>query len=319
MPGAYMKAVVNRSATLRLAIDGTANAGCPPTSMPVIEWSVDGGPFTILQLSAQDAVYELPLAKDLSLDRPHQLEVYFRAANLCERRWESSVAHLRIAALVIDKKGELTAWPRRAKLAIGYGDSITEGVGVDALFTSWSKLAPNNARCSWLPLVCEALDSEYGQLGSGGQGMSVTTMQLPPLGATWDHYDAGTSRLAHGRLVPEPDYVFCAMGTNDFGKDITVEYGAWLTAMRAACPHAQIFCVVPLLGFHRSEITAAVNGRMKMKDRRVHLIDLATLEPAFSPTATPTRLAFDGVHPSQYGNALVAAHVLARVMHIVAK
>ena len=41
-------------------------------------------------------------------------------------------------------------------------------------------------------------------------------MALPPLPQSWDRYDAATSRLTEGRLVPEPDYVFCCMGTNDF-------------------------------------------------------------------------------------------------------
>lgn len=60
----------------------------------------------------------------------------------------------------------------RTKRAIGYGDSITEGVGVDGLFTSWSLIGVNNARATWFPLVCAVLDCEYGQLGSGGWGMA---------------------------------------------------------------------------------------------------------------------------------------------------
>src|ERR1700730_1427509 len=105
-------------------------------------------------------------------------------------------------------------------------------------------LGPNNARAAWFPVVCAALDCEYGQLGSGGQGMT-RALEMPPLGQTWDRYDATTSRLTGGLLVPEPDYVFCGMGTNDFEKDISADYTAWLAAVRKACPHAHLFCVVP--------------------------------------------------------------------------
>ena len=55
--------------------------------------------------------------------------------------------------------------PRATEGAIAFGDSITEGVGVDGLFTSWQKLDVNNARETWFPIVCAALDCEYGQPG----------------------------------------------------------------------------------------------------------------------------------------------------------
>ena len=113
--------------------------------------------------------------------------------------------------------------PRRLRKAIGFGDSITEGVGADGLFTSWQILGVNNARATWFPMICAALDCEYGQLGSGGLGMT-RTLNLPPLPQVWHRYDATTSRLTGQLLLPEPDYVFCSLGTNDFEKDVTADY-----------------------------------------------------------------------------------------------
>jgi hypothetical protein len=183
----------------------------------------------------------------------HKVEVYFRAADLGANRWTGSMAHLRVVGLSLDATGALDAYPRRPKTAICYGDSITEGVGVDGKFTSWQILAPNNARGAWPGLVCSALDCEYGQIGSGGQGL-VTPYNVPGCVTAWDHYDADTPRLVHGALVPEPDYFFCA------------------------CPHTQIFCVVPPAGIHRSEITAAVNARNQAGD---------VVSPFFTPAITP--------------------------------
>jgi len=133
-----------------------------------------------------------------------------------------------------------------------------------------------------------AMDCEYGQLGSGGWGMSNTKLELPPLCQTWDHYDAFSSRLVKGLLSPEPDYVFCGLGTNDPGLDITRITSAG-AAVRKACGNASVFCVVPPLGLHRSEIQAAVSARRQAGDSRVHLIDLAALERAFALARVPRR------------------------------
>jgi hypothetical protein len=323
MPGAYLKVVFQNSPTLGLIVDGTANQGCPAASMPVVEYSVDDGPFKIVPLTKQGEIYTLPLAEGLDGATPHRLELYFRAADLFQNRWRASTAHLRIAGIELAADGSLLSCPQRSKRAIGFGDSIFEGVGVDGLFTSWQLLGVSNARATWFPIVCAGLDCEYGQLGAGGQGMATKLMAMPPLPETWDHYDAATSRLAGKLLLPEPDYVFCGMGTNDFQQDIsrpidiTKDYTRWLTAVRAACPNARIFCVVPPLGWHAAEIQAAVAARHKADDRRVHLIDTAPLRSAFRSGNKPTRLAYDGVHPTIYANALLGSLIAVEVQKVL--
>lgn len=317
MPGAYFKTIVTGTTSVELLIDGTANAQCPPPSMPSIEYSVDCGPFTVHQLTETGRVYSFPVASGLDASAPHKLEVYFRAADLGCKRWTTSTAHLRIAGLSLDAGGTLSEYPKRAKRAIGFGDSITEGVGVDGLFTSWQSLAVNNARGSWFPIVCAALDCEYGQFGSGGQGM-VKELEMPGLGKTWDHFDAETSRLTDGLLLPEPDYVFCNMGTNDFGGiDITNAYIDWLDAVRKASPHAHVFCVVPPSGVHRDEIRAAVTARSLAGDSAVHLIDIPALNSTITAHTGATQLTYDGVHPSIQGEGLFGACVAAQAQQAI--
>jgi hypothetical protein len=317
MPGAYLKAGFQGSATIGLIVDGTGNRGCPASSMPVVEYSVDEGPFDVVQLAETGRVYTLPMGSRLNAGTAHRLDVWFRAADLAQSRWKSSTAHLRIAGLALDAGGSLVPCAVRSGRAIGFGDSITEGVGVDGLFTSWQSLGVNNARAAWFGIVCAALGCEYGQLGSGGQGMT-RPIEMPPLPQTWDRHDPTTSRLAGGLLLPEPNYVFCAMGTNDFEKDITRDYTGWLTAVRKACPHARIFCIVPPLGFHKGEIEAAVVSRNQAGDRKVHLIDTSPFKSAFRAGTGATQLAFDGVHPSTYGSAMLAAFIAAEVQRISA-
>ena len=118
----------------------------------------------------------------------------------------------------------------------------------------------------------------------------------------------------------EPDYVFCAMGTNDFrmadkGReqlDITEAYTGWLAALRKACPRTHCFCIVPPLGWHAAEVAAAVAARQQAGDQRVHLIDTAPLKTAFHESRG-TQLAADGVHPSVYGNARLATLIAVEV------
>ena len=319
MPGAYLKATFRGTTTIGLILDGTANDGCPASSMPVIEYCIDEGPFTIVQLSTTGAVYTLPLASDLDSGIQHRLDLYFRAADLAQQRWYSSVSRLRIAGIALGPDGVFLPRPKQSKLAIGFGDSITEGVGVDGLFTSWQLLDVNNARGSWFPIVCSALDCEYGQLGSGGQGMVNTSMALPPLPQTWDRYDSlGLLRLEEGLLVPEPDYVFCCMGTND-NQDITGAYVDWLIVMRQASPNAQFFCVTPPLGdrWHASEVRAVVAARNAAGDAKVYLIDTSPLEPGFKAGQGGTLFAYDGVHPSMYGHAILGSFIAAEAQRAI--
>jgi hypothetical protein len=324
MPGAYLRTDFRGSGAIRLAVDGTANLGCPEASLPLIDHSIDGGAFKSSKLRATDGIYSLPLADSLDAAAGHRLEVHFRSAHLGPERWTSSKVHVRLAGIELDDGGSLLPRPPAApRSAIGFGDSITEGVCSEGACPYYSDLSMNNARVTWFPLVCAALDCEYGQLGTGGQGI-VRRLEMPPLPETWDRYDAGASRLVGGRLDPEPDFIFCAMGTNDFQGEgdrrtmlpIAGEYLRWLAAARGACPRARIFCIVPPLGWHAEEIAGAVSARNEAGDRRVHLIDMVHLRAGFSVKG-PTPLAADGVHPSVLGNAVLAARIAVEVQKVL--
>lgn len=315
-PGAYIKASFRDSATIGLVVDGVANRGCSVASLPVIEYSIDDGEFHVVRLKTTEAIYPLRLASGLDVRANHHIEIIFRAADLTRDRWRASTARLRVAGFELDEGGSFTRTPSLSKRALAFGDSITEGVGVDGLFTSWQSLDVNNARATWFPIVASALECEYGQFGSGGLGMT-RELEIPPLSRIWDRYDAECSRLIEGKLDPEPNYVFCLLGTNDYEKDITDDYIHWLIAMRAACPRTLIFCIPPLLGVHESEVKAAVEARRKSGDSNVHLIALDELKPAFRVGRGATRLAHDGVHPSAYGHAILAGTIAVKVQRIL--
>jgi hypothetical protein len=322
MPGAYLKAAWTNSATIGVLVDGTANQHCPDEALPVVEYSVDGREYHTARLQKRDGVYVLPLAKDLDPKVQHNLEFLFRASSLGTDRWGASTGHVRVAGIELDKGGSLAPCQARPKRAIGFGDSITEGVCAEGLCPYYSNLMMNNARVTWFPLVCGALDCEYGQLGSGGLGL-MKPMSLPPLVESWDRPDAAASRLTDGRLLPEPDYIFSCIGTNDFEGaapnikhfDIRATYEKWLTALRKACPNSRIFCVTPPMGMHRDEIAAAVSARNQAGDARVYLIDTTPLTPGYNRGSS--QYADDGCHPSVYGNAVLGAFVAVEAQKIL--
>jgi lysophospholipase L1-like esterase len=325
MPGAYLKLAFLGSSTLGLLVDGTANINCPASCMPVVDYSVDNGPFKTTQLDRTGEVYVLPLAKGLQVRKQHRLEFYFRAGSLDADRWVVPTRHLRIFGIQLDAGGTLVSMPLRAKRSIAFGDSITEGVNVEGAVPYYSNLFLNNARATWFPIVSAALGCEYGQLGTGGQGMVTTTMQIPPLPQTWDHYDAATSRLTKGLLEPEPDYIFCEIGTNDFEEknqelkhiNITAHFTKWLFSVRKSCPNASIFCITPPLGWHASEILAAVKARNSASDKKVYVIDTTPLKAGFKAGNGATTLAGDGVHPSQYGHAMLGAFIAIETQKVL--
>ena len=323
MPGAYVKTAFQGSASIRVLIDGTANNGCPAQAMPVVDFSIDRGAFQTVQLVRTGEVYPLSLGEGLDRTVAHHLELYFRAAGLGPKRWTDSTVHVRIAGFELNSGGSFLPCPVKPKRAIGFGDSITEGVCAEGLCEYYSNLLMNNARVTWFPLACNALDCEYGQLGTGGQGMVTTSMAIPPLPLTWDHYGPDSSRLSGGLLLPEPDYVFCAMGTNDYREDkslipIAEAYARWLASVRRACPNARVFCIVPPLGWQAADIRDAVAARNNAGDTKVHLIDTSPLWSSFS-TKGPTQLAPDGVHPSVFGNAALGALIAVEVQKMLSR
>ena len=65
----------------------------------------------------------------------------------------------------------------------------------------------------WYPT--SEVHKRYGVLAMIVGTFSVTGLAMPPLLRTWRLYDSSNSRLTGGLLLPEPNYIFCEMGSND--------------------------------------------------------------------------------------------------------
>jgi lysophospholipase L1-like esterase len=319
LPGAYLRAAFTGSSYLGLVVDGPGAMACGDGERPIVEISIDHGPFLVKQVAPSGGRYIVDLGLDIDARREHVVDIGFRAGSL-HHRWHSSAPRLRLGGLLLESAGRLLPVPRRPRNAIGWGDSITEGVGADGLFTSWSELHPNRARATWFPLVASALGCEYGQLGSGGQSLTAPVPGgLPALGDSWSVFDVdGGSRLVDGRLHPPPHYIFCNHGTND-RCDPSDAYHRWLDSMQQAAPAAIVFVVVPINGFWRSEIAAVVAARRASGQLRLHLIDCPELQPMAPARGAPTSLADDGAHPTALGQGMFAAAIAVQAAAAIAR
>jgi len=101
--------------------------------------------------------------------------------------------------------------------------------------------------------------------------------------------------------------------------DMRAAYSGWLTAVRKSCPNARIFCIIPPLGWHASEIQEVVNSRHAAGDRKIYLIDTAPLKAGFGIDKGPTALGVDGVHPSEYGDAMLGAVIAVETEKVLSK
>jgi hypothetical protein len=146
----------------------------------------------------------------------------------------------------------------RGKRMIAFGDSITEGV--NAACEGHGDLHANAATKTWVQPLAAAFNAEYGQVGFGRQGFTITgNGQVPPfftpgvsVNSSWDKIYEGTPRSFVGI-----DYIFILHATNDGLNPTTCPVDGvvascqgWLAAVRgAAGPTTAVFLVVPFGGF----------------------------------------------------------------------
>jgi lysophospholipase L1-like esterase len=310
-PGSYLKlGFTGRS--LRLRIDtSSATRGF----MPKVRWTLDDGRLTTLYLKRGQKTIEI--ANSLSAGA-HTLAFYLAATDAYVDRWNRPVQSLKITGVEIENgatvsapAGPIAIEPRRALL---FGDSITEGMWVLGDSKDSAKaLEFNDATQAWPAMLAEALGTEYGICGFGGQSWVRYMNEVPPFPASWKEYSKGRSRLTDGRLLPVPDYVFVNMGTND-SADVSAAAEGWLReVLTAVGPQTRVFVIIPF-GQQRAEnLKKAIE---KVADLRVFKLDLGPKWAYGLHTyGVAARVSYDGLHP----DSQAAGRYAAAVAHAMAE
>lgn len=324
-PGAYLKFSLTAasSGVATLLLDTTPLNGIAAANCPTLAVSVDGTAFTTPLLAYATGTTRLLLAGNLSAGT-HTFSIFFRSVTLNSSlamgdRWNTPASAVKITGLELDGKGSATATQTlHGKRMIIFGDSITEGA--DAVGSNNAN-ADQDATQTYAQLLAIGLDAEAGVIGFSAQGWTVAGYgNVPkfydtaaPSNSTFDKYWSATSRLSSGTFEPALDYVVVLHGTNDAAQGatdaaVTSAVSAWLPAVRADAPSANIFVVIPFDGGKRAAIVSAVAATI---DPRLHLIDLGTtIQPTLSSGGAYTN---DALHPNVRGHAVFASMLINQI------
>jgi lysophospholipase L1-like esterase len=186
-----------------------------------------------------------------------------------------------------------------------YGDSISEDGGADDPLGAYSSL------------IGPGLDAEYSICAFSGQGWASPNSMggVPNLLSTWNQNWNGHAR--DFTSLP-PDYILIGEGVNDlFGSSSGALTSAILTilpALRAACPSAWIFVLIPFGNHYASTITAAFTSYQSASpDAKCVLISVppksVTGFPVGAGIGAATWQTVDSVHPNLVAHGTMASAV----------
>jgi lysophospholipase L1-like esterase len=286
-------------------------------SYPMVRYSVDGGAYVDARIPA--AANTIALAAGLAAGN-HTLEVILRSSEINLNRWTPAAGYdapgnvLRIRGLMIDSGATAAAAAARTYTALVFGDSISEGYYIG---NSTRSSQMSDATQAWCWHLAQAMDSEvgvvaYASIGwkrAGTAGSNIPTFHTIGTAASqsWQWMWNGVARS----YASEPDYIIVNLGTNDIRNsvsesDVQASATAWLADIRAACPNAIIYVIVPFGQFGAAPLAAAV---IAAADSKVKLIDLGAeySDGLLGATASGTRYSYDSVHPNVVGHLRLAA------------
>jgi len=303
------------SQTLDVSVASLVSGSVASGQYPGLRWIVDDGPATTQQLTSSSSA--ISIASGLSAGT-HQAQINVVYQSSSYDRWNTPVVNVDVTGFILDSGATGAAPTLYAKRCIIYGDSITEGVDSTG---GTSNPTQYDAELTWASFAAYGLGCEYGQIGFGGQGWTITGAgNVVPFftpsndaQSAWDKYYSGASRLSGGLLSPAPDYVIENHGYNDHAVSSTTVASAvegWLSAVRTAAPSAKIFVVIPYAGASRTGVTNGFNAYEAMPDPNAKLIDTGT-DGWFGTVGSPSQTfcSTDGIHP----NYLCAGRLAAMV------
>jgi len=321
--GAYLKFQVTGTINLAVGIDNLMTSGFPSGDMPIMRYSINGASWVDVQLGPSQT--SLVLSTSLSPGSVYSVEIYFKASSSSNGYadvWGSGGISptnvVRINGLTLDSGGSVSAATLRSKRSFHFGDSMLAG-------EHCNPDGSDDSTQSWVPLIAQALNCEYGQIGYGGQGWEVTGgSNAAPFNTAYDFYSAGRSRGGFSGL----DYIFIHHGANDergsvSGTSIQSDCHTMLTNLRTLCGSGTVmFIVVPPQGSYASNLAAAVTTyKTGSGDAKVFCLDVTSQFPSTAFTLTfggLTEWTYDGVHPLIFGHARLAAAYSAKALFSVA-
>lgn len=302
----YLKGRFSGSATLKLKVDSSINAGLAADWMPAFKVIVDQRPAVYVQVPV--GATQVTLASGLDTGE-HSFTIYaIGARQTAGDGWLTRTIQTKVDRLVIDGGGILLPPVTRQKRALIFTDSYGFYFGAVIAGPSYTYFDPTK---SFVSALAFALGAEYGQVSLSGSGWVKDGGVYPgfPAFPSWfDHLDS-----SHSRDLGTLDYAVACLGINDRDQTNSAVQAAvanWLINARAALPATKIVVVIPPDGQKRAAIAA---GFAASSDANMKLVDIGDeLAPAIPWNGTPTWLCPDSVHIAQEYEMLLAAAIAAQ-------
>ena len=315
--GAYFK-IAFSGTSLGVQVD-MSRLGITPKSTIKISAYIDGSTTQYRKsLADADCMGNVTLVSGLSSGK-HTATVYLSFTSQDYDRWNGAVTNsLRLLGIKLDfgtRLYDASSLVSNKKIVI-YGDSITEGVGIN-----------EGAEYAYSAVLGQTLGVEYGQCGNGwigwshfGSGHTDHFYILNQNKGYWRDYFEGKSRLvdrndiSKGYIDGAPDAVFITLGHNDHGSnydEVQNKLINWMKDVRTTAPNAEIFIILPFAtgSSHYADFrTKYVEGFNKYvsetSDAKAHIVDLGPEGHNIVVNGSS-----DGVHPEK-----AAANTLGKMI-----
>lgn len=297
-PGAYFELAFT-GPMLKMEFD----MGLNHTPVPHLWVSVDAG-----------AEIEVPLDWFLRVsagEGSHIVKVTLKSEIEVASRWYPVLdSCVRFKGAEADGAGAL---PRDDRRLIEFiGDSITEGVLIDADFTDnkpypvdqMNRPFQDDNSATYAALLARALNlrpmfQAYGAVGVTKPGCAC----VPPAEEIYDYVYFNVPYEGE-----KPDIIMINHGTNDYGagaERYLERYAALLDHIREKNPQAVIIALGVFLGTFSDELGEMIRAYNEKNHCRVHFIATKGLLPA------------QPVHPLRDGHRIVAEYLIPRVKEII--
>jgi hypothetical protein len=320
--------VVGPTTTGQLRVN---TAGLSTTGKVRIAYSVDGGPYTIVDLTSSTTVVNMLVGGALGTHTFRWKSIAIEGGTI--DRWATPAMALVETSFGADTGAASIAYtPHTDKLMLVYGDSLMESARMNDTTDTVTSM---NASLHMPNGLAEAFNAAVAIRAIGGGGWYLPgSGGTPPLfrvgddvNSMWNKYSAGQSMLVGGLYSTQPDYIVVAHGYNDGTQtdaNVRASVAGWLAAVRAAAPNAYIIVLLPYsrvkasaiisgFGDYTASTSSALSDMTVYKgttDTKAFMIDLgADFALRLNQFPTPSDKAPDGLHAGQRTNVLATGRV----------
>lgn len=270
-------------------------------------------PYPHIWISVDDgAKIEAPLSHVLRVEATgegnHVVRVIYKSAVEIQHRWyQPLIGKVCFCGFEADGEGELPQDNR--KIIEFIGDSITEGVLIDAMY-EFEQFQQNNrpnqddSTATYAYLTAMELGMKPVIMGYGAVGVTRAGCgSVPKAAEAYPYNFHGYPAKAHN-----PALIVINHGANDKGKPVELylsEYRNLLKVVREKNPDAKIVVLSAFCGVYPEELGAMIDKFNEETGDGVYFIDSTGWIPE------------EPLHPLREGHRIVAEHLTAKLKEIL--